>query len=143
MSGLLRTVQAAVLDDREVSLHELLWAMKLQGDLVEAGRTAVSIILMLEAAEREGITARDEEIQQQANRTRCAFGLHEAAATRRWLRSRGLSEEDFEEWMRRDVVIRKLRVAVTRDAIRPRTRPSASINSHSLLTVCLLALTVL
>ena len=119
MSGLLRSVQAALVGDREVSLYELLYTMKLGGSFLNAFAEALRLTLALEAADREGITTTADEVQAEADAARRDVGLSNAGETRLWLRRRGWLEEDFEESMRRRVLIRKLRKSVIRHEIRP------------------------
>ena len=116
MTGLLKSVQAALIGGREVSLHELLYQVKVQGQLGETLQNGMKTIIALEAAEQEGITASDAELQAAADEFRRDCGLHSAAETRKWLMSEGLEEEDFEAGMKCTVLMGKLRQAKVKEA---------------------------
>jgi hypothetical protein len=119
MSGLLRSLQAALIDDREISLYELLFNMKVHGDLSEVFLRAIAAILIMEAADREGITVSVEELQTEADLLRETLGLHQASKTRKWLKSLGLYEEDFEVCVERRIITKKLKEKLIRDKVQP------------------------
>ncbi len=119
MSGLLRSLQAALIDDREISLYELLFNMKVHGDLSEVFLRAIAAILIMEAADREGITVSVEELQTEADLLRETLGLHQASKTRKWLKSLGLYEEDFEVGVERRIITKKLKEKLIRDKVQP------------------------
>lgn len=105
-------VTAARLGETPISLQSLLHTMKIT-DRLSDFRHAADDLLIQSAAEREGITPSDDELQTEADNMRAALGLHEAEATHRWLASRGMTEDDFETYLLRIVSARRLKQKLT------------------------------
>ena len=116
MSALLKSVQGALIDGQEVSLHDLLYIMKINGDM-DAFHRATAAVIVQKAVANAGISVSDDELQQEADSARRAAGLDKSADTLRWLRESDLSEEDFEASCEYRLVAAKLREQVTGDKI--------------------------
>lgn len=108
----LSDIVAFTLNGRDVSAQELLRSLKTSRQLqfIQAG---VIQALISEAAEREGLTVGNDELQAASDAFRQANGLHKAADTRAWLAQNNVSQDDLEERLERDIVTEKLKRHVT------------------------------
>jgi putative peptide maturation system protein len=99
---------ALEVNGEEVSLAEVLRVAKCAGHLQFVG-SAVNAALVRQAAEKRGIEATDEELQDEADLFRAERELFDAEATEAWLADSSLSYSDWEAWLEERVVTRKLR----------------------------------
>jgi hypothetical protein len=116
MTALLKSVQGALVDGQEVSLYELLYLMKINGDM-DAFHRATTAMVVRKAGADAGISITDNELQHEADAARKAAGLNKSADTLRWLREQALTEEDFEASCEYRLVAEKLKEKVTFDKI--------------------------
>jgi hypothetical protein len=108
----LNQIVAATVDGQDISLHEILHSMKINGGL--AGLTdAVNGILVARAAAREGITVTTEELQSAADRFRQTRGLHKASETEAWLKQNSMTVEELEAGLEHTITTDKLKDKVT------------------------------
>ena len=112
-------VVAAKVRDEDVSLKQLLLAMKVSGGLDSLLRAAINDVLVAQAAERHGISVSTEELQSESDRFRQNSGLEKASDTQAWLKQNNLDVEDFEARLERQILLRKLTEEVTQDKIEP------------------------
>jgi putative peptide maturation system protein len=113
----LKAVVVATLPGGNLTLHDLLYTLKLNGKLSVLVNEAVRDRLIEEAARKEGITVRDEELQKAADAFRQEMGLVRAADTHRWLGDNHLSLHDLETFLERNLVRQKLADRVTQDLV--------------------------
>jgi parvulin-like peptidyl-prolyl isomerase len=104
----LNSVVAATVDGRDLSLQDLMHGLKLQGRLRPLIAEAVVERLIAEAAEREGVTVSDAELQKAADAFPLRAGLNKAADTQRWLARHHLTQEELEEGLERALRRQKL-----------------------------------
>ncbi len=129
----LSEVTAVKMDGKDVSLEEVLRTLKVAGN-VEFLNDAVADLLVTRAANAEGITVSDDELQEAADALRQANRLSSAEETQQWLKNCGLSVEEFEQRLEFGVVTRKLFEKVTTDG---RVEQHFAENRRSYDAVCL------
>ena len=110
----LSEITAARIDGEDVSLEGILRTLKFSGN---AGfiEDAIADLLGSRAANAEGITVSDEELQQAADEYRKGMGLFQVDQTQQWLDECGLSLEEFEQGLELRVLKTKLREKVATD----------------------------
>jgi hypothetical protein len=81
----LKSIIIASSQGTELSLHDLLHTLKLQGQLNPLIAGAVVEKVIASAATKEGIRVSDEELQRAADAFRLRRGPNKAADTQRWL----------------------------------------------------------
>jgi parvulin-like peptidyl-prolyl isomerase len=113
----LKTVVVATVQGTELSLHDLLHTLKLQGQLNSLIAGAVVEKVIASAALKEGLRVSDEELQHAADAFRLRRGLNKAADTQRWLAQNRLALADLEEGLQRDLIRQKLADKVTRGQV--------------------------
>jgi hypothetical protein len=119
IADLLKAIPGASIGGREISLAEILYAMKIQGDLLAPLERALGALVLLEAAEREGVKASREAVQAEVRLMERELGLKQGSETRWWLRRNALTEDEFEAAAERRVIVRNLKAKVTDPLIEP------------------------
>jgi putative peptide maturation system protein len=110
-------IVVATVHGEDLSLHEFLQTLKLNGQLATLLSKAVVDKLVRDLARREGIAVTDRELQQAADQLRARAGLYKAEDTGAWLARNRLSVGDLETLAERTVVQRKLRDKVTQGKV--------------------------
>jgi parvulin-like peptidyl-prolyl isomerase len=113
----LKAIVVATVHGANLSLHDLLHALKLKGQLPELIAAAVVDKVIADTAKDKGITVSDAELQQAADAFRLRGGLNKAADTQRWLAQHRLAPADLEERLERDLVRQKLVADIPRDQV--------------------------
>jgi putative peptide maturation system protein len=109
----LKTIAVARVNGADLSLHEVLFSLKLKGQLSTLVYQAVTERLVSDAAVKEGITVDDAELQKAADAFRHGRGLNRSDATHQWLTAHKLSADDLETGLSRTILCRKLIRKVT------------------------------
>jgi hypothetical protein len=105
----LAAVALARLSDVTLSLPEFLQALRRQGRLAPLLRDALADKLLFETARQAGLTVTEAEFQQAADRFRYRHGLTAADQFHQWLTRGGVSLEEFESSIERDLLRQKLK----------------------------------
>jgi peptidylprolyl isomerase len=113
----MKSVIVATVQGEFLSLHDLLYTLKLKGQLPGLIASAVVDKVIADSAMKEGLSVSDEELQQAANAFRLSRGLNKAADTRRWLALNHMQETDLENGLERELLRQKLAGHVTRDQV--------------------------
>jgi peptidyl-prolyl cis-trans isomerase C len=113
----LKSIVVASVQGTDLSLHELLRALKLQGRLTPLIGEAVVDKVIATAAAKVGIKVSDQELQKAADAFRLRRGLSKAADTRRWLALNQLAEADLQEGLERDLLRQKMAVKVADEQV--------------------------
>src|SRR5689334_20877883 len=113
----LKAIVVATVHGANLSLHDLLRALKLKGQLPELIAAAVVDKVIADTAKAKGITVSDAELQHAADAFRMRGGLNKAADTQRWLAQNRLAPADLEEGLERDLVRQKLVADIARDQV--------------------------
>jgi foldase protein PrsA len=113
----LKAIVVASVNGTELSLHDLLHTLKLQGQLTPLIGKAVVEKVIASAAAKESIEVSDAELQKAVDAFRMRRGLNKAADTERWLAVNRLAAADLEEGLERDLIRQKLADKVTHDQI--------------------------
>lgn len=100
-----------------LSLAEALRCWKHRGILRDLLLRAATDKYLREAARRAKVTIALEDLQAAADRYRTAHGLHSAERTATWLRSRGLTVDDLETVVERELIVARLIDRVPVEAI--------------------------
>jgi parvulin-like peptidyl-prolyl isomerase len=108
----LHSVPAAIVGGQVLSLQEVLYSLKLKGQLGQILRQAVTDRLVALAAKREGVMVTPEELQKGADGFRLRHGLNRADATNHWLKSKNLSPADMEAALGRALLLQKMMARV-------------------------------
>ena len=103
---------ALEVNGQAVSLREVIMAAKWRGQLAFL-RDVADALLIRQEAERRGLAASDNELQQSADDFRISQNLHDADATEQWLRSNHLTMQEWEHLLEEETLARKLRDALT------------------------------
>lgn len=103
----LRSIPAAVVQGQDVSLHEVLYTLKLKGQLQPLLEEAIADRLLAAAAQERGLTITPEEKQKAADLYRRSLGLERADSTQRWLALNHLSADDMEAGLTRALLRQK------------------------------------
>jgi putative peptide maturation system protein len=106
--GDLKAIPAMTLNGGAISVHDLLYALKLKGQLQSFMAAALTDYLVAEAARKQGIGVSAEELQKAADAFRLRLGLNRADATAAWLKAKRLSKEDLEAGLERTLLERKV-----------------------------------
>jgi putative peptide maturation system protein len=113
----LKSIVVASVQGTDVSLHELLHTLNLQGRLTPLIGEAVVEKVIARAAAQEGIAVSDQELQKAADAFRLHRGLNKAADAQRWLSQNRLAPADLEEGLERELIRQKLADKVTRNQV--------------------------
>ncbi len=108
----LKDIAAATINGKDISLHEILYYLKID-DKMDFLWDTVNSILISQAAEREGITASDEELQRALDTFRQDKGLHKKLEMEDWLKQKNMTLEDLETHLERSIVADKLKEKIT------------------------------
>lgn len=104
----LKSPPAALVGGKEISLHEVLYTLKLKGQLGAIVAQAVTDRLIADAAASEGVNVTEAELQKAADGFRLKSGLNRADATERWLQEHQLNREDMEAGLHRALLQQKM-----------------------------------
>ncbi len=96
-----------------LTLHDVLCGLHRSRRLLPLLKEAAAEQLLLNYAARERLTISDAELQQAADRFRHRHGLTSAEQTQQWLARAGLTVEDFESGLERDLLLGKLKRHLT------------------------------
>ena len=110
----LQTVIVARARDTELSLYDLLHAMKLQGQLTSLIAAALVEKTVAVAAAKAGIRVVVDELQKAADRFRYRHGLTTTERTRNWLDQNGLTMEAWRSSWRTRCLSRSSRTTWSR-----------------------------
>ena len=110
----LKGIIAATINDRNVSLHDIFYSMKINNNM-GFWEEIIDEVLIEQAVEREGITVSDEELQEAVDNFRQAAGLQRASDTHEWLKQSKMVVEDLENLLERETVTNKLREKIADD----------------------------
>ena len=103
---------ALQVNGEEISLADVIHSAAWRGQLQFLETAADNALIRSEAAQR-GLQASDEELQEAADEFRAARRLYEAEDLEKWLIANHFSVEDWERLLEEDILIRKVRDAVT------------------------------
>ena len=106
--GILDTVAVVKLNDKNVSLEEILKISISKGNL-DFIKDAVQTILINDAAVSEGVTISNEELQNAADDFRQKHGLQSTQATNEWLKNNFMTIDDFESRQKSNLLQQKLK----------------------------------
>lgn len=113
----LRQAKIGTVNGKEISAAEALRSMKLSNRLW-ALESSLEDMVVEDRAKQQGLSVTDEELQTAADDFRRQRGLHSAAETEKWLEQAGLSLEDFEQMLERQLLREKLKAqAIPDDAV--------------------------
>ncbi len=112
----LKDITAATIKGKDISLHEILYYLKID-DKMGFLWDALKGILISQFAEREGISASDGELQKALNTFRQDKGLHKKLETEDWLKQKEMTIEDLETHLERIIVTDKLKEKITADKV--------------------------
>ena len=104
----LHTLVAATLYGKDISLHDVLYFLKLH-QKTDFLHDAINGILVSRAIAREGITVSDAELQQAADDFRRLRRLYKTTDTTLWLQKHHLSVYDLEKRLEYEIACQKLR----------------------------------
>jgi parvulin-like peptidyl-prolyl isomerase len=113
----LKSMIVASANGVQLSLHELLHELKVQGRLAPLIAAAVVEKVIAVAAKKESISVTDAELQRTADAFRLRQGLNRAADTQRWLANNRLTGADLELVLERNLLRQKLADKVTGDQV--------------------------
>jgi parvulin-like peptidyl-prolyl isomerase len=94
-------------------LGDLLRSLHRRGRLRSLALEALAEQITLHAAAEAGLSVSDAELQKAADRFRYRHGLTAAEQTQQWLTREGLTIEDFEAGLERDLLLDKFKRHVT------------------------------
>jgi parvulin-like peptidyl-prolyl isomerase len=103
------TNSLASLGEVSISVSDLLRRLHQSRRLVPLLREIVAEECLLLRAKEAGLSVVDAELQQAANHFRHRHGLTTADATHRWLAREGLSVDEFETGLERELLIEKFK----------------------------------
>ena len=87
------------IDDEVITSDSFVKLLKLTGRFDSLIEDIVKDKLAVHAAKRQGIVVESDEIQERADQIRRVWGLHRAADTNKWFDKKGISIEDFEQFI--------------------------------------------
>src|SRR5262249_29928598 len=96
-----------------VSAHDLLRWLHQRRRLLPLLREAAAEQFLLREVRAAGLTVFDAELQKAADRFRYRHGLTSAEQTRQWLAREGLTADDFEAGLERELLVEKLKHHLT------------------------------
>jgi hypothetical protein len=118
MSELSR-IAALKLDKITVSLEDLLWRMKMSGDLRDIIEDTAREVLLEHEARSRGLKATKEEIAEGVEDIYQTFALEDSREATDILKDEGLTMRDLEKAIENSILIDKAREALTDAAIDP------------------------
>jgi putative peptide maturation system protein len=113
----LNSVTVATLDGEALSFGEFLQSLKVSGNLSALLGPVVEGKLIASAAKKEGVSVKDDELQQAADDFRRGAGLHKAAETQRWLKQSRLTAADLESSLENVLLRQKLEEKLTQGRV--------------------------
>jgi parvulin-like peptidyl-prolyl isomerase len=90
------------------SEREIIDYLKLSGQIPAVLEGIATLNVIMTAVQKAGLEVSDEELQQGADQIRMNNQLLQASDTFLWLQKQGLTEDDFEEMVRRTILSLKL-----------------------------------
>ena len=87
------------IDDEVITSDSFVKLLKLTGRFDGLMEDIVKDKLAVHAAKRQNILITPEEIQERADQIRRVWGLHRASDTNKWLDAKGISIDDFEQFI--------------------------------------------
>lgn len=87
------------IDDEVITADSFITLLKLTGRYDNLMEEIVKDKLAVHAAKRKNLEITTEEIQERADQIRRVWGLHRASDTIKWLDARGISLDDFEQFV--------------------------------------------
>lgn len=118
MSELSR-IAALKLDKITVSLEDLLWRMKMSGDLRDIIEDTAREVLLESEARRRGFKATKDEIAEGVEEIYQTFALEDSREAADILKDEGLTIKDLERAIENSILIDKAREALTDEEIDP------------------------
>jgi putative peptide maturation system protein len=113
----LNSVTVATFDGKALSFSEFLHALKVRGDLNALLGPVIEGRLIASAAQEEGISVNDDELQRAADDFRRGAGLHKAEATQEWLEQSHLTAADLESSLENGLLRQKLAQKLTQGRV--------------------------
>jgi parvulin-like peptidyl-prolyl isomerase len=101
-------------------LRDVLRSLHRRGRLLPLLKEAAAEQVLLQHAAREGLAVSDAELQQAADRFRHRHGLTGAGQTHQWLTREGLTVQDFEAGLERDLLLAKVEGHLTEPQVADR-----------------------
>ena len=108
----LKDITAVSIKSKDVSLHEILYYLKID-DKMDFLWDTIADILISQAGEREGITTSDEELQNALDIFRQDKGLYKKMEMEEWLKQKDMIIEDLETHLERPIIKDKLKEKIT------------------------------
>src|SRR5262245_6017839 len=96
-----------------LSLGDFLGAMKRSRRLRPLLLDAFVENYLVQRARRAGLTVNDQELQQAADNFRLKNGMASSEQTQQWFRREAISSDDFAAGLERDLLVDKLRHAIS------------------------------
>ncbi len=87
------------IDDEVITSDSFVKLLKMTGRFDSLMEDIVKDKLAVHAAKRQNILTTPEEIQERADQIRRVWGLHRASDTNKWLDAKGISIDDFEQFI--------------------------------------------
>lgn len=115
----LSQIAALKLDKITVSLEDLLWRMKMSGDLREIIEDTAREVLLENEARRRGLKATKAEITEGVEEIYKTFALEDSREANDILKDEGLTMKDLERAIENSILVDKAREALTDEAIDP------------------------
>lgn len=105
----LTSVVALTIDGQTFSLQDMLYRLKLSGQLDFVDKAIESIVIDRAVAADDTILVTDEELQEAADEMRKELDLHSAEDTREWLEEQNMTLDDFEKQIESELLSEKLK----------------------------------
>ena len=104
------------IDDEVITADSFVALLKLTGRFDGLMEEIIKDKLAVHAARRKNIELLPEEIQERADQIRRVWGLHRASDTIKWLDAKGISLDDFEQFVTDILYHEKIMEQVSNDA---------------------------
>ncbi len=105
----LKNITALSINGKSISLHELLYYLKIDGKIDLLLEDTINDLLISQAAEREGVTVSDEELQDALDTFRQGASLQKKVEMENWLKQKNMTIDDIEIHLERNAVAAKLK----------------------------------
>jgi len=112
----LSAISVVAVNGHEISLHEVFYRQKVEEEFAILHK-AVRELVIDAALKARNLQVSDEELQKAADNFRSLRRLFKADDTLSWLQARDMTIDDLEFRLKREILINKLRDAVTQDGI--------------------------
>ena len=96
---------AKEIKDLEVFTAEVVDYLRLTGGFAPVLREVIERKITADAAKKKGHKVTTQRLQRASDAFRIAHGLHKSSDTKKWLKSNGISEETFEEFLETNLLI--------------------------------------